>query len=219
MDDSKWERWGALGGIVFVVMVVVAAFLPGSPPTTNDPASDMVKFVADKGDELRLAGYLGALALIPFAWFLASLWRLLRRAEGGAPRLTVMAIVGGAFAAVIGALGGILLAVLPIVGVKSLGAANTRMLYILATNVGFLTLFGVATLALAASVVFLRSRILPVLVGWLGILATLFALVGGYATVSTRDAIFTCGFIAFLLASLWLVIVSIFMFREAPEAA
>jgi len=41
MDDSKWERWGALGGILFVVMVVVAAFLPGSPPTTNDPTGDV----------------------------------------------------------------------------------------------------------------------------------------------------------------------------------
>ena len=25
MDDSKWERWSALGGILFVVIVVTAA--------------------------------------------------------------------------------------------------------------------------------------------------------------------------------------------------
>ena len=219
MDDSKWERWGALGGILFVVLVLTSALLPGSPPTTSDPTSDMVKFVADKGDELRYAGYLGAVAVVPFFWFLASLWRMLRRDEGGAPRLTVMAALGGAFAAFFGALGGILLAVMPIIGVKTLGAAGVRTFYIMATCVGFLTLFGVATLILASSIVFLRSRAMPTVVGWYGVLAAVVALVGGAATVSTRDAIFTVGFISFLLATLWLLIVSILMLRRAPEAA
>src|SRR5262249_55220165 len=126
MDDSKWERWGALGGILFVVMVVVSAFLPGSPPKLTDSTADMVKFVADKDDQLRLAGYLSAWATVPFFWFFGSLWRLLRRAEGGEPRLTVMAALGGGFAAVIGALGGVMLATLPIIGVKTLGPNGVR---------------------------------------------------------------------------------------------
>ena len=29
MDDRNWERWGALGGILFVVLVAVTALLPG----------------------------------------------------------------------------------------------------------------------------------------------------------------------------------------------
>jgi len=219
MDDSKWERWGALGGILFVILILVSAFLPGSPPATNDPTSDMVKFVADKGDELRYAGYLGALAVVPFFWFLASLWRRLRRDEGGTPRLTVMAVLGGAFSAIFGALGGVMLAVLPIVGVNTLGAGGVRTFYILATCVGFVTLFGVGTLILAASVVFLRSRAMPIVVGWFGVLAAVVALVGGAASVSTRDAVFTIGFVAFLLATLWLLTVSILMLRRPPEAA
>jgi len=24
MDDSKWERWGALGGVLFVVLVIAS---------------------------------------------------------------------------------------------------------------------------------------------------------------------------------------------------
>jgi hypothetical protein len=219
MDDSKWERWGALGGILFVVLVLASAFLPGSPPATNDPTSDMVKFVADKGDELRYAGYLGALAVVPFFWFLSSLWRRLRSDEGGTPRLTVMAALGGAFAATFGALGGVLLAVLPIVGVKALGATGVRTFYILATCVGFLALFGIATLILAASVVFIRSRAMPIAVGWYGVLTAVVALGGGAATVSTRDAVFAVGFVGFLMATLWLLIVSILMLRKAPEAA
>jgi len=29
MDDSKWERWSALGGILFVVLILVGGVSPG----------------------------------------------------------------------------------------------------------------------------------------------------------------------------------------------
>jgi Domain of unknown function (DUF4386) len=218
MDDSKWERWGALGGILFVVLVLLSAFLPGSPPKTSDSTADMAKFIVDKGDEIRIAGYLGAIALLPFFWFLSSLWRMLRRDEGGAPRLAVMAALGGAFSATVGALGGIVLALLPLVR-SSLDPGLLRTLFILSTNIAFMALFGIATLALSASVVFIRSRGVPVWLGYLGILAGLVSWVGGGATVSTNDTLFTIGIVGFLLATLWILILSIVMLRHAPEAA
>jgi hypothetical protein len=94
-----------------------------------------------------------------------------------------------------------------------------RTLYILATNLAFMSLFGIATLLLAASVVFLRSRVMPAWLGYLGVLAGIVALVGAGATVSTNDTLFTIGFIGFLLATLWVLIVSILMLRAAPEPA
>src|ERR1700704_4099555 len=94
MDDSKWERWSALGGILFVVLILVSAFLPGSPPKTSDSAAKIAKFVVDKHDELRWAAYLGALAAVPLFWFAGAVWRLLRRAEGGEPRLAAMGGLG-----------------------------------------------------------------------------------------------------------------------------
>ena len=80
---------GALGrarGILFVVLVAVSAFLPGSPPKTSDSAAKIFKFVGDNGDELRWAAYIGGLAVIPLFWWLGSVWRLMRRGEGGSPR-------------------------------------------------------------------------------------------------------------------------------------
>jgi hypothetical protein len=217
MDDSNWERWGGLGGILFIILVVIAAVLPGSPPKTSDSAAKIAKWVVDHDDKIRYAGYLGAIATIPFLWWMSSLWRMLRRAEGGSPRLTVMAGLGAAFATVFGALGGVLLAVLPIAGVKELGLGGTRTFYILATDVGVLTLIGVAVLVIAASTVFLRSRVLPAAVGWFGALVAVVTLVGAYATVSTSDTIFTLTFVGFALATLWLLIVSIFMLRGTPD--
>jgi hypothetical protein len=218
MDDSKWERWGALGGILFVILVVVAGFLPGSPPKTSDSAPEIAKFVADKGDEIRCAGYLSALAAVPFFWWLGSLWRMLRRAEGGMPRLTVMATLGGVFAATIGAIGAIVLAVLPIAGRRGLGVEGMRTFYILATNVGLTTLFGIAILVGASSVVILRSHVLPVVLGWFGVLVFFLALIGGWETVSTNETVWALTFVAFIAATLWVLVTSILMLRPAPEA-
>jgi len=218
VDDAKWERWGGVGGILFIACTLVSALLPGSPPMTSDPVSDMVKFVADKSDQIRIAGYLGAVAIVPFFFFLGALWRLLRRGEGGSPFLAVMAAAGGVFASVVGALGGIVLAVLPLVR-TSLTVGSLRTLYVLATNIAFTSLFGIATLALSASAVFLRSRVMPAWLGYLGVLAGLVALVGAGATVSTNDTLFTIGFIGFLLATLWILLLSILMLRAAPEPA
>jgi hypothetical protein len=185
---------------------------------TSDSVREMAKFVSDKSDEIRIAGYLGAVAVIPFFWFLGSLWRLLREGEGGTPRLAVMAALGGAFGAVFGALGGIVLAVLPLTR-SSLTAGSLRTLYILSADIAFMALFGIATLTLSASVVFLRSRIMPAWLGFLGILAGLVALVGAGATVSTNDTLFTFGLVGFLLATLWILILCILMLRREPQAA
>jgi hypothetical protein len=216
MDDARWERWGAIGGILFVICIVVSGFLPGSPPMTSDSVREMAKFVADKGDEIRIAGYLGAVAIIPFFWFLGALWRLLRRGEGGSPYLAVMAALGGAFGAVTGALGGIVLAVLPLTR-SSLTAGSLRTLYVLSTDIAFMALFGIATLTLSASVVFIRSHVMPAWLGYLGILTGIVALIGAGATVSTNDTLFGFGFAGYVLSALWVLILSILMLRGSRE--
>jgi len=218
MDDRKWERWGALGGILFAILVSVAALLPGTPPKPNDSVGKVAKWVADNGDQIRVAGYAGALAIVPFFWWLGSLWRMLRRAEGGSPRLTVAVALGAVYTAAAAALSGIILALLPIMGAKTLGA-NLRTFYLLGNNIGFSALFGVAVITGGASIVFLRSRVMPALVGWLGVLVAIAALVGAAGSVSTKDLFVTVGFIAYMGATLWVLIVSILMFMRAPAVA
>ena len=146
MDDSKWERWGTLGGILFAVCVAITVILPGEPPGISDPAGDVVKFIVDKSDELRWSAYLSGVATIFLFWWLGSLWRLMRRLEGGSPRLAVAALAGGVFASLFGAIGSIILGALPIIGVKTIGAGGTRAFYVVATCLGFAALFGIAVL-------------------------------------------------------------------------
>jgi hypothetical protein len=144
VDDSKWERWGALGGILFVVIVAVSAIIPGSPPKTSDSSVKMLHFLEDNGDAVRVAAVLGGLAIVPLFWWLGSVWRLMRRGEGGSPRLAVTALGGAVFASVMAAIGGVLLAVMPIVGARSLGSTGVRFFYILSTNLAVATEFALA---------------------------------------------------------------------------
>ena len=57
MDDRNWERWGTLGGILFVVLVAITALLPGYPPKTGDSARKIAGFITDNGDEIRWASH------------------------------------------------------------------------------------------------------------------------------------------------------------------
>src|SRR6476661_1564421 len=82
-EEAKWERYAAAAGIAFVVLVLASAFLPGVPPATDDPVSDIHAFYADHRTALLLATYLGGLATIFSLWFLSGLRSVLRRAEGG----------------------------------------------------------------------------------------------------------------------------------------
>jgi hypothetical protein len=214
VDDSKWERWGGLGGILFVVLVVISAMLPGSPPKTSDSATKIANFVNDNRDAIRWASFLGALGTIALFWFLGTVWRVLRRAEGGNPRLAVMAVLGATFAAVMGAIGAITLSVMGITGVQGSGGKTlTRFFYVLSTNLGIGTVVGIAVFLGAFSAVILRTGVFPRWLGWIGALIALVAIVASAATASTRDALGVLGFVTFLTFMVWMLVVSVMIVR------
>src|SRR5690242_13527635 len=142
MDDRNWERWGALGGILFVVLVAITAILPGYPPKTGDSARKIAEFIGDNGNKIRWAAFFGGLADIALFWWLGSVWRLMRRGEGGSPRLTVTAFAGAVFAAVMATIGAVCLAVIPVIGTHTFGGAQIRYFYILSSILALSTMFG-----------------------------------------------------------------------------
>jgi hypothetical protein len=77
--------------------------------------------------------------------------------------------------------------------------------------------FGAATLVLASSVVVLRSQVFPAWVAWLGLVSGAVWVASGLVLVSTRDAVFFLGLIAFILWAVWVIAVSVLMLR-APDA-
>jgi hypothetical protein len=214
MDDSKWERWGGLGGILFIVLVVVSVFIAGSPPKTSDSATKIANFVDDHRDAIRWASFIGGLGTVALFWFLGSVWRVLRRAEGGSPRLTVVAILGAVFAAAMAGISAIMLAAIGIAGVNGSGGRNgTRFFYVLSTNIGGGTSIGLAVFVAAFSAVILRTGVFPKVLGWVGAVIALVALVASATTASTRDEFFVVGLVTLLAFMIWLLVISIMILR------
>jgi hypothetical protein len=218
MDDAKWERAAGAGGILFVLIVLVSAFLPGTPPMTNDPAREIAKWFADQDDAIRRASFLGVIATIPFVWWGAAVYRMLERATGNA-RLGVMAAVGIALGTAAASVASVILAVVGIVGVAGAGGLNgTRFFYLLATNLNAVVGIGTALLVSAVSAGILRTGMMPKFVGWFGVLVALLAVGSAGIVASTREVFMTLSILGFLTFALWLVIVSVLMIRRPAES-
>lgn len=98
MEDSRWERHGELGGVVFVVLDVVVAVLGGEPPATDADPSEVARYFADNAAAIEAGLWLFGLASTALIWWFGSLWRTMVRSEGGAARSAVVSLVGLAVA-------------------------------------------------------------------------------------------------------------------------
>ena len=215
MNDTQRDRGLALAGIVFVVLILIAGFLPGSPPKPEDSAAKIAKFVVDKGDELRWSGLVGTLGAIVLLAWLGAVWRLMRRAEGGVPRLAVGAALGAGFAAALFTVAGVIMSTVATVGVPSVGVQRTRFFYLLFNALGAAGGIALALFVGAFSTVIIETGVLPRVMGWLGALVALVLLVAGGAVESTREVFFILGFVGFAGTALWVLIISVLMFRAA----
>jgi hypothetical protein len=206
-----------LAGIVFVVLMLISAFLPGNPPKPDDPAGKIVKFVVDENDQLRWAAFVGLLAALVLLAWLGAVWRTMRRAEGGTPLLAVGAALGAVLAAALFTIGGILMSVVAIIGPERIGSSGTRFFYVLFNALGSGGAMALALFIGAFASVIIETGVLPKVMGWLGVLVALVLLAAGGGVASTRNVFFVLGFIGFAAGALWVLVISVLMFRAAPR--
>ena len=221
MEEAKWERWSAFGALGFVVLVIVTVILPGSPPKPSDSQAKIANFIFDNSKELRWSAFIGALATVLLFWWAGSVWRMLRRAEGGSPRLTVVAIAGLVFGTALFAVGSVVMsatamAVIPGGG----GVHDVKLLFLLQGALAAGGGVGVAVFVGAFSIVVIRSHVLPAALGWYGGLVAVVLVAAAAGMASTKDVYFVVGFIGFAGLLIWLVITAILMLRApAVDAA
>ncbi len=213
MDEDKLARWGLLAGVVFVVLILVAGFIAGSPPKVSDPDGKIIKYFSDHQDSLKIASYLNGLSSVVFLWFLGSLFGRLRRAEGGAGRLAGVALTGGvATVAIFSASGGI-------TAYNALRPSQASAgFYRLSADMGAFAFFTIAVFVVGVSLVLWTRGLLPKALGYAGEAIGILFLIGAAAVSTENDAIFTIGFIAFIAFAIWLAIVSVMLYRT-PETA
>jgi hypothetical protein len=222
VDDSSWERVANWGGILFVVMVVVSVVLAGSPPKLTDTPAKIAKYFVDHGDDIKWSGYVGALSTVFLFWWLGSVWRFLRRAEGAVPRLAVAAVAGAVFGAVMAGASGLVSNAIALRGVVgSGGASGTKFFFTLSWVFTAGSTIGISIFVGSIAIVAVRTRVLPVLLGWFGVLVAIVGLVSAASMASDSDALMVLTLVTLIGFLLFVLVTAIVMLRTtgapAPE--
>lgn len=203
----RWERLALLFGIVFVLLLALAAVVIPSPPG-GDGGSPAVNpsWLAAHGTAVMTQVYLRGLAAIAELIFVVSLVVSLRRARGASDLLSGLALVGGIGHGLMLILSNMFTAT-AVVTAGSVGDAITRMLGKLADQTLDVESFVLVALFAGASLALLRTRTAPRWIGWLGLLAAVVALVEPLELINERLDVL--GLPALLLELIWFVAVSL----------
>jgi hypothetical protein len=221
MNGSTWEkleRCAPLGGVVFVVLVLVGSLLAGTPPKLTDNPDKVFRFFRDHHNDIRHGQFLVGVGTIGLLWWLGSLWKTLSRAEGGEPRLTVTAGLGTVLGVALALASSAVLAATAL-RFAELGPKNVHAFYLLAMVLGGAASFGLAALVGATSVLVLRTNVFPRPLGLAGGVLAVAWVVAGIGIGSVADWVFTLGFIVFLAWLVWVLAVTALLLRKPVTAA
>jgi len=214
-DERTWTQYAAIAGIVFVVLTIVGAFLPGQPPKPDDSIATIRSFYADHRSAILLSAYVGGVATAFGLWYIAALSVVVRRAEGGGGILALTTFAGGAVTSVVGVIGLLVSAAL---------AYSSRSDDVLRTmfdfgNMSFaLIMFPWAVFTAAASVVMIRTGLFARWLGWAGIAAAALMLISAAGLGQTSGAWAAAGavsIVTFIVGMIWILATAIFMLRSS----
>lgn len=181
--DSRWARWAPIGGLAFIVLFVVGMLLYSTPDVDNTPER-IRSFYDDKGNraEQIIAGYLLVLSGVFFLWFLGSLRARLQEVEGGQGRLTsIMFASGIVFVAMLMSAAACFMFVAGEITFADAPVDPEIERVLPDFGFAFLTVAGAfAAIAMidAASVLIIRTGVMPNWIGWLGFVVALALLIG-----------------------------------------
>ena len=200
------ERIGALTGVAFVVVAIIAGIIGGEPPDAESPVQEIVDHYADNKTSIQVGAFVGAAAMVLLVFFGAYLRSVLRAAEGPGGILSALTLVGAALVAV-GFAFDITISIALTEAVDDIEPAAVQALQALWDNDFVPIALGILVFLIATGLSILRHGALP---KWLGWVALVLAVIG-----------FTpIGFIAFLGTGIWIVIVSVMLaLRARPTSA
>jgi hypothetical protein len=212
MNDVKWERYGPAAGLVFVVLVVISAFIAGIPPQPTDAPGKIYEFYRDHERALKAGVFLSGVGAVAFLWFIASLWSTLRQS-----RLAMVAASGGV--ATIGfALVSAAITSTTALRIGDITPKQAKFFYGLQVNVITMASFSIAALVAATSLAALRAKVFPAWLGWASAGLALAWLVAGVGAASERRAVFTYGFVVFLVWLVWVLAISYYVLEPQQRA-
>jgi hypothetical protein len=211
-------RVSALAGLVFFALMLVHAGLRNGAPAASDSGQEIYDHVVENAGRYQLSAVALGLAMAAVLVWLPAPFGALRRAEGGSTGAAMVAVAGGVLAAA----GAVMMALIEgtlATTIEDIGPAGARTWWTLfLTGVGP-TLVGLLVLIGATATVSVRTHLFG---RWLTIASVVLAvasLVGaftiGYATVGIQ----VTAAIALLLDGVWIMVVSLKLWRHPALAA
>jgi hypothetical protein len=206
MTRSNLERYAPLTGIVFVVLIVIAAIIGGETPDSDDSTLSVVRWWQDNDTSQIWANAIAGWSTIFLVWFGGSLRVALQRTEGEPGRLSLVSF-GGILLIAAGLLSfaGFGFAAADVADdVPDVAPAVIQTLSVLSTDFFLLVAGGGGLFMIATGVAVVRFGALPT---WMGYVAVII----GIAAVTPA------GFFAFLLTGIWILIASILLYRRGEQ--
>lgn len=216
---TNWPRIAALGGVAFFLTLVISLFAPGgSRPSVDDSTTTITNYYVTHHTGIMIADYAQALGIFFFAYFLASLWCAVRRAEGSGVMAVVVA-VGGGVAGTTALLSVGVESALTFKAAKLGDPALVRALYDL-NRIGLRFIwFPLAAMIAAASLVAVQRGVLPRWLAWAGLVTVVVMLIASLAVFADKPNIISfLGFIAFILFGLWTLATAIVLYLRPATA-
>jgi len=211
--SNQLERWAPLGGIIFVVLMVIGVVLLGDHPDPDAPDQEIADYLGDSGNHTRniIGAYAWVLAGVGFLWFLTHLRGVLRSAEGGAGTLSNLGFGAGLiFTALLMASSAAIAAVAGAVEFRDAPDIDPDFVRVL-PQLGYgMFLFGggftAIVLVLTTSVISLQTGVFPQWLAWLGVLAAIVLL-------------FAIIFLPMVALLIWVLAVSAVLIMQGGETA
>jgi hypothetical protein len=203
---STFERWSPLGGVLFVLGWLAITILTPAGEDTGDTPAQVVAY-ATKNEDWLVVAAISALASLPLiGCFVIGLYTRMQRVEDRA--LPLLTLLGGVVFAVLFFLA-VAIFTMPLVDIGEPKLTEAAA-YNAMGDVGWLALggagVGAGLMAIAASLVALRTRAVAAWVGWLGVVAG----VASFATVTFFGIFAWLG---------WILIVSVALLARGWRSA
>src|SRR5262249_6405924 len=217
IPGSMSVRLAAPGGASFCALFLLFAVLTSGTPTATSSRQDVFNYLSGHHGRLQVAATLLGLAMLAALLLVSGLFRALRKAEGGTAAFAVAALGGGVLAAASTVAGALIMGTTA-VRIADIGPASARLwwtMYLLSIDA---SLFGLLLLIGATAILSLESRLFPRWFALASVDLALVSIVGaftmGYATTGIQA---TAG-IAVILDSVWILLVSFFLWRDPKMA-
>ena len=207
MPERSLARFAPLTGVAFVVLTAIAFTIAGEPPDFDAPPGEVVDFYRDNEGANIFGSVLLGLASVLLIFFSASLRRALRRSEDGTGVLSAAAFGAGIVAAGgFGAAAAIHFALTEFANSDGITPGAVQALNALDVNFFFPFGIGIAALVLATGLAAFRTRVIPIWLAWVAV--ALFVV-----------SFTPIGFVGFLASGLWIIVVSVLLWRAEESAA